>query len=284
MATIRQIENDPDDIDSEEEDDCLPSPELYVIVKGKPTKQKVVWCSIVNVNALRASLRKLKEINWLYKQVPSDCIDDVARQVVETVDSTTSTMIVKASKEDVASYNSYTIRCMNEVQSTSSDIEQYKLMDVKDAPLDNRLKFLDVMCFPHLFPSGRFGEFHTHEVKLSSSEYAKSRLLNRDSRFRKDPQYVFFLLWQKEMREIAAGIYNLLKAGGQRRIPVSRFMAKLTSSDQEVEGNLSTMFQSVRGSRQYWFLRSSELKCMLREWGHRLYSSHLVVQSTSHLR
>ena len=78
---------------------------------------------------------------------------------------------------------------------------------------------------------------------------------------------MFFLPWQKEMREIAAGIYNLLKAGGLRGITVSRFMAKLTSSDQEVEANLSTMFQSVRDSRQYWLLRSSELKCMLRDWG-----------------
>ena len=93
-------------------------------------------------------------------------------------------MIVKASKEDVASYNSYT---MNEVQSTSSDIEQYKLMDVKDAPQDNRLKFLHVMCFPHLFTSRRFGEFHTHEVKLSSSEYAKSRLLNQGLAFQEGP-------------------------------------------------------------------------------------------------
>ena len=103
MATIRQIENDPDNVDSEEEDDCLPSPELDV--NDKPTKQKVVWRSIANVNELRASLRKLEKINWLYKQVPSDCIDDVARQVVETVDTTTRNMIVKACKEDVASYN-----------------------------------------------------------------------------------------------------------------------------------------------------------------------------------
>ena len=48
------------------------------------------------------------------------------------------------------------------------------------------------MCFPHLFPSGRFGEFHTYDMKISSSEYAKPSLLNKDSRFRKDPQYVFF--------------------------------------------------------------------------------------------
>ena len=27
------------------------------------------------------------------------------------------------------------------------------------------------MCFPHLFPSGSFGEFHPCELKISSSEY-----------------------------------------------------------------------------------------------------------------
>ena len=27
------------------------------------------------------------------------------------------------------------------------------------------------------------------------------------------------------------------------------------------------MVQSVRGSKQYWFTRRSELRCMIREWG-----------------
>ena len=36
------------------------------------------------------------------------------------------------------------------------------------------------MCFPTLFPDGRLGEFHPREVKISSSEYAKSHLLNKD--------------------------------------------------------------------------------------------------------
>ena len=101
----------------------------------------------------------------------------------------------------------------------------------------------------------------SREVKVSSIEYAKSSDLNRNSHFRKDPQYVFFLLWQKEMREIAAGIYNLLKAGGQWRIPVSRFMAKCRLWSFGVQ-SLHVAF-----TRQYWFLRSSERKCMLRELG-----------------
>ena len=34
----------------------LPNPELYVIVNGKPTKSKVVWCSLVDVNHVKQGL------------------------------------------------------------------------------------------------------------------------------------------------------------------------------------------------------------------------------------
>ena len=257
-----------EEVSLESKDLCpLPCPELYVMVNGRPSKGKVVWRTIVNVDAVKAAICKLRQINCLYKQVDEQSVDDVVKQVIETVDNTTSTMLVKATKEDVADFQSYTIRTLNEKQSATSDIEQYKLLSVKEGPLDNRQKCLDCLCFPVLFPNGKFGEFHPRKIKICSSEYAKSRLLNKDSRFRKDPQYVFFLLWQKEMRELSAGVYNLLKGTRQRAMPVHVFLDKLSKSDGDVEANLSTIFQSMRGSKQYWFLRSSELRCMLREWG-----------------
>ena len=43
--------------------------------------------------------------------------------------------------------------------------------------------------------------------------------------------------------------------------------AGVNKSDECIEVNLSTIFQSIHGTKQYWFHRSSELKCMLREWG-----------------
>ena len=141
------------------------------------------------------------------------------------------------------------------------------MQNVKDCPIESRQRHLDVMCFPTLFPSGQFGEFHPREIHLSASEYAKSRLLNKDSRFRKDPQYVFFLLWQQEMRQIAAGIYNVLKTTSKGKVPVHEFLSRVSNSDEGVAANLSTIFQSVRGTKQYWFHKSSELKCMLREYG-----------------
>ena len=136
-----------------------------------------------------------------------ESVDEAAKRVIEVTNSASSTMLQKASADDIAGFQAYTIKSLDNKLSKESDIEQYKVLSVKEDPLDNREKCLDVMCFPVLFPTGQFGKHHPRQVKLSHSEYVKSRLLNKDSRYRKDPQYVFFLLWQKEMHEISAGVY-----------------------------------------------------------------------------
>ena len=41
----------------------LPSPELYFIVNGQPTKSKTVWRSLVDVKAVKAEKQKLQDIN-----------------------------------------------------------------------------------------------------------------------------------------------------------------------------------------------------------------------------
>ena len=78
-------------------------------------------------------------------------------------------MLKKVSADDVSSYQSYTIRRLDQRQS---DSEQYKLTNVKEDALRNKFKYLDVLCFPTLFPSGRFGESHPCKVPISASEFA----------------------------------------------------------------------------------------------------------------
>ena len=254
-------------LDQVECSDDLPNPELYILVNGKPTKSKVVWRSLVDVNHVKAAINILKSSNWLYKDVKNESVDEATKRIIEVSNTATTRMLEKASKEDVAGFQAYTIRNLDNKLSTTSDIEQYKLLSVTEDPIDNRQQHLDVMCFPVLFPTGRFGKFHPRQEKLSHCEYIKSRLLNKDSRFRKDPQYVFYLLWQKEMRELSAGVYNLLKTTRHQPTSVSKLLDNVEASDEHLEANLCTMLQSVRGTKQYWFLRQSELKCMIREWG-----------------
>ena len=108
-------------------------------------------------------------------------------------------MLDKVDEHDISGLQAFTIRNLDNKLSTESDIEQYKLLSVREDPTDNRQQHLDVVYFPKLYPTGKFGKYHPRDVKISHSEFDKSRLLNKDSRFRKDPQYVFYLLWQKEI-------------------------------------------------------------------------------------
>ena len=113
----------------------------------------------------------------MYKNLDDQLLDDAAKKVAEVVDKASSKMLEKASVDEIAALQSYTIRSLDQQGSALIDVEQYKMLNVKDDPIQ-----------------------------------AKSRLLNKDPRFQKDPQYIFFLLWQQEMRQISAGIYNVLKS------------------------------------------------------------------------
>ena len=44
-------------------DTSLPNPELYIIVNGKPTKSKVIWRTLVNVNHVKKAINTLKSCN-----------------------------------------------------------------------------------------------------------------------------------------------------------------------------------------------------------------------------
>ena len=54
----------------------LPPSQLYIIINGVPTKDKIVWQTLVDVNAVKVAIQKLKEINWLYKNVDDASLDE----------------------------------------------------------------------------------------------------------------------------------------------------------------------------------------------------------------
>ena len=48
---------------------------------------------------------------------------------------------------------------------------------------------------------------------------------------------------------------------------VSALLHSVDARDERLEANLSTMLQSVRGTKQFWYTKQSELRCMIRMWG-----------------
>ena len=90
--------------DVEEAVVALSNPELYIIVNCKPTNDKVVWRSLVDVNDIKVALTKLKETNWLYQNVDDTSVDEVSKEVIEVVSKASSTMLEKATDDDVAGF------------------------------------------------------------------------------------------------------------------------------------------------------------------------------------
>ena len=73
----------------------LPDPQLYVIVNGVPTKDKVVWQTLVDVDRIKAAIQKLSSRNWLYSSINDFSLSEMGRKVVEVFDNTSSCMIEK---------------------------------------------------------------------------------------------------------------------------------------------------------------------------------------------
>ena len=48
---------------------------------------------------------------------------------------------------------------------------------------------------------------------------------------------------------------------------VAQLLSKVQDSDEHLESNLSTILKQVRGTKQFWYTRQSELRCMIREYG-----------------
>ena len=153
---------------------------------------------------------------------------------IEVSNNATTEMLKKVSPDEVDAFQAYTIRNLDSKLSMGSDIEQYRLMSITEDSINSKQQHLDVMCFPVFFPTGKIGEFHPRKEKISPSEYIKSRLLNKDSRFHKDAQYVFYLLWQKEMRELSSGIYNLLKSTRRQSVSVSMLLEQVNTSNEQL--------------------------------------------------
>ena len=63
----------------------LPDPELYILLDGRPTKDKVVWQTLVDVNDIKKAVNKLKETNWLYKNINENSFIKISRQCQSSV-------------------------------------------------------------------------------------------------------------------------------------------------------------------------------------------------------
>ena len=74
----------------------LPDPELYIMVNGRPTKDKIVWQGLVDIDNVKGAVEKLKDTNWLYRNLDEGSVDKAAKKVVEAVSGASNPILERA--------------------------------------------------------------------------------------------------------------------------------------------------------------------------------------------
>jgi len=173
------------------------SGQLYILLRSIPSKTNVIWQDLVDVHKVYSALQKLKNINNLYSSIvmpgePNQL--QLERQIEEYTATSGDAMIQQiAENEEAALYEQYTINALHAPRQNERASALYQLLKINEAPLDSRTKHLDMLCFPDLYPHGVGGLACDRQIQLQPAEYVKCILMSRDSWFRLNQQFIFYL-------------------------------------------------------------------------------------------
>lgn len=256
---------------------------LHILVYSTPTKLNLVYEDLVDIAKVILALRWLKDNNRHYAQIiiPSTIdglLDNMPYNIIyegdESEDVTNNVgekpeihdAILTQIHDAMEFSDKYTIRPLHNKNIDKTATELYQMKKIDDAPLDNRNKHLDELCFPGLYPLGINGMKEDRVWPLTEFEFVKSRMMSEDPRFRRDHEYIFYLMHQQNIRAVLSGIYYMLNVVNQKnKITAGQLKSNLFS--REFEQNLNAVLRRVRGSAQFFKQAKSHLHCMSKYYG-----------------
>ena len=102
----------------------------------------------------------------------------------------------------------------------------------------------EIKSWPTLLPDGKFGLDHKRKIKLTRQQYFTQRLLNKDDRFAKNPDYCFSAMSMVEAERLRSNA-NLTGMRGKRKVGPGGH------ASYQVEDPCS-VFEKIPGTPKYW--------------------------------
>lgn len=249
-----------------------PNQDLYILVRGNPTKQKQIWQSFVNVQHIYEALQWLKQNNPLYEHIvlplsPDgllDELDDIDMQF--NLEGDEEEALVTQKEADDAFYEHVTIHSIGEERPNEEPSTIYQMKKVVGKQMDNREKKLDLLCYPDLYPYGEHGMRDDRAQPLTFGEFVKCKVMSVHSQFRLNIQYLFFLLSLLNINQISSGIYTTMNTvSSVKNMTVNLLKAKLENKEFDI--NACNIFTRLRNSIAFWSKPRNDINCMTRNYG-----------------
>ena len=257
-------------------DSLLNTDSLVLLVGGQPTTKQKIWTSAVDLNKVHAALAWLRENNKLYKDIPAYSVDDISKIINnrlegrgELVRKSNNSSLLKKLDDAAKSflYENFTIQPLN-VEYPADAVIDYQLDKVSGQSANIFDTNLDFLTYPELFPTGVNGIKDTmREVKIGTSDYIKSRLHNKDAKFRLNINYLFHCFQTQEVSNMCHSIGHMLRSVTGRSLTAKEFHDRLQAKDGEMQTKMFTLLANLRGSKEYFCKLGMEIRWMIRQLG-----------------
>ena len=130
--------------------------------------------------------------------------------------------------------------------------------------------FLEEKLFPQLFPYGIGGYLSSNLLKNSNmgfSNYCKNRILSVDSKYRRDPAYLCFLLTVKELLEMRRSEKTFFRMAAKVPNLTQSIISDLSPEFFKRYNQAFTTFKHLRGTAFYYQDVKKRLMAFLRQKG-----------------
>ena len=223
--------------------DVLNADSLVLLVGGQPTKSRKVWTSVVDLRKVHESLMWLREHNPLYKDIPAYTVQDMKKIIEQRVsaghpsnNSVSDNSLLKRLNDAAKShlYESFSVQPISNDFPADTLID-YQLDKVNDQGANIFDADLDLKAYPELFPTGENGmKDATRTVKIATSDFIKSRLLNRDPKFRLNTDYLFHTFQVQEISNMCHSVGHMLRTITGNKMTAEQLLSRLKNKDGEL--------------------------------------------------
>ena len=178
-------------------------------------------------------------------------------------------MLTHVTLDDLEQYANCTIIPLGNHRIPTPASDLYKFERVEGTPMRPYLvKDMDVRCYPHLFPCGKYGmNDPEREIEVREADYMKARICSSLSpRFRQDKSYLFHLHNYKLMKQLSAGIYSTMNMHDYNESMTGKSVYDKIQRG-ELDKPLSTIFNKVRGTEEFFKIPKFNVETMIRNYG-----------------
>ena len=256
--------------------DVLNADSLVLLVGGQPTKSHKVWTSVVDLRKVHKALMWLRENNPLYEQIPAYTVQDMEKIIEQRVsagrltnDNASDNSLLKRLNEAAKShlYESFSVQPISN-EFPADTLIDYQLDKVNGQSSNIFDADLDLKAYPELFPTGENGmKDATRTVNIGTSDFIKSRLLNKHPKFRLNIDYLFHSFQVQEISNMCHSVGHMLRTVTGNNMTAEQLYSRLTDKDGELHSKMFALMANLRGSREYFSKLGMDVRWMIRHLG-----------------